>query len=255
MPLIGRRHRWLRQHGEHCVEQVTGTTAVGRGHRVRLPQAETPQSGRVRLTALIIDLVRGEHDRLAGTAQDPRHAFVRVGRSHGRVQHEEHHIGEFDRDLGLVRHRTLQPPQVGLPPAGVHQDEVSPGPIRPVADPVAGHPRHVLHDRLATAEHPVDQRGLTDVGSPDHGHHRQDRLPRRKIRVRIRGEQGEILVVQVVLGQSNSKRLGGVRRHRSRLRAGQLGTSVPTPQRLVTHGPRPLGRLGARSRLRCTIPA
>src|SRR6185437_6073895 len=39
-------------------------------------------------------------------------------------------------------------------------------------DPVPGHAGHVLHDRLAGAENAVDQGGLADVGSADHGQHR-----------------------------------------------------------------------------------
>src|SRR5262249_11177483 len=44
-------------------------------------------------------------------------------------------------------------------------------PVGVVGDPVAGHPGNVLHHRLATAEDPVDQRGLAHVGAADDGHH------------------------------------------------------------------------------------
>ena len=86
------------------------------------------------------------------------------------------------RDLGLGGDALGQPARVGIPAAGVDDGEGAAVPVGVVGDPVAGHPRNVLDDGLATAQDAVDQGGLADVGAPDDGQHgdggdrRTDRL-------------------------------------------------------------------------------
>jgi hypothetical protein len=68
------------------------------------------------------------------------------------------------RGLRLLRDEGLQ---AGLasgsqPPVSI-EGEAAAVPQRVVGDAVAGHPRHVLHDGLAAAQHAVDQRRLADV--------------------------------------------------------------------------------------------
>ena len=74
-----------------------------------------------------------------------------------------------DRDLGLGRDPLGQAAGVGVPAAGVDDGERAAVPVGVVGDPVAGHARHVLDDRLAAADDPVDQRRLADVGPADDG--------------------------------------------------------------------------------------
>ncbi len=64
--LCGRR---LGQRGENGVEHVARAAAVQRGDRVRLPQPEVPEAVGLGLGALVVDLVGGEHDRLASDAR------------------------------------------------------------------------------------------------------------------------------------------------------------------------------------------
>ena len=143
-----------------------------RGDRVRLAQPEVPQPVGLGLGALVVDLVGGQHDRLAGLAQDLHDGLVGVGDADGRVDHEQHRVGEADRDLGLRGDPLGQAAGVGVPAAGVDDGEGAAVPGGVVGDPVAGHAGDVLDDRLAAADDPVDQRRLADVGAADDG---QDR--------------------------------------------------------------------------------
>ena len=136
---------------------------------VRLAQPEVPQPVGLGLGALVVDLVGGEHDRLVRLAQDLDDRLVGVGDPDRRVDHEQHRVGEPDRDLGLGRDPLGQAAGVGVPAAGVDDGEGAAVPVGVVGDPVAGHARHVLDDRLAAADDPVDQRGLADVGAADDG--------------------------------------------------------------------------------------
>ena len=170
-PLEGLLRR-LRQRGQDGVQHVAGAAAVQGGDRVRLAEAEVPQAVRLGLGARVVDLVGRQDDRLLGLAQDADDGLVGVGDADGRVDDEEHGVGEPDRDLGLGADPLGEAPGVGVPAAGVDDGERAAVPDRVVGDPVAGHAGHVLDDRLAAADDPVDQGGLADVGPADDGQHR-----------------------------------------------------------------------------------
>ena len=186
---LGRR---LRQRSEHGVEHVARAAAVQRGDRPRLAEPEVPQAVGLGLGALVVDLVGGQHDRLAGRAQDLDDRLVGVGDADGGVDDEEHRVGQGDRDLGLGRDPLGQAAGVGVPAAGVDDGEGAAVPVGVVGDPVPGHAGDVLDDRLAAADDPVDQRRLADVGPADDGQHRdrsEDLVPVQVVagRVDVRG--------------------------------------------------------------------
>ena len=91
----------LGQRLEDRVEQVAAAPPVQRGDRVRLAEAERPQARGVGLGALVVDLVRGQDDRLARPAQQPDDGLVGVGGADRRVDDEQHGVGGVDGDLGL----------------------------------------------------------------------------------------------------------------------------------------------------------
>ena len=62
--------RRLGQRREDGVEHVAGAATVQGGDRERLAEPEVPQAVGLGLGALVVDLVGGQHDRLAGRAQD-----------------------------------------------------------------------------------------------------------------------------------------------------------------------------------------
>ena len=115
--------RGLRQRGEDGVEHVARAAAVQGRDRPGLAEPEVPQAVGLGLGALVVDLVGGQDDRLAGGAQDADDGLVGVGDPDGGVDHEEHGVGELDRDLGLGADRRGEAAAVGVPAAGVDDRE------------------------------------------------------------------------------------------------------------------------------------
>ena len=97
----------------------------------------------------------------------------------------------------------MDPGGVDLPAAGVDEGEATAGPLGLVGDPVPSHARHVLDDGLATAEDPVDEGRLADVGAADDGDDGQ-----RPIGLVIGPvgstpvQEGEVGVVQLEIGEA-----------------------------------------------------
>ena len=164
--------RRLGQGRQDGVEHVARAAAVHRGDRPRLAESEVPETVGLGLHALVVDLVGGQHDRLAGGAQDLDHGLVGVGDADGGVDDEQHRVGQVDRDLGLGADRLGQAAGVRVPAAGVDDREGAAVPGGVVVDPVTGDAGDVLHDGLAAADDPVDQGGLADVRAADDREHR-----------------------------------------------------------------------------------
>ena len=162
------------QLGQDRIEQIAGAAAVQAADRVRLPQPERPGLGRIGLAALVVDLGHRQDDRTLGPAQRPGHHQVGLGRAGAGVDDEQHQVGGGHRLLGLPRHHRLQSGGIRFPAAGVDQGEPPAAPFGVVGDPVPGHPGDVLHHRFASAEDPVHQGRLADVGPADHGHDGSD---------------------------------------------------------------------------------
>ena len=133
--------RRLRQGGQDRVEHVAGAAAVQRRDRVRLAEAEVPEAVGLRLGALVVDLVRRQDHRAAALAQHLDDRLVGVGDADGRVDHEQHRVGQRDRDLGLGGDPLGQTLGVRVPAAGVDDREGAAVPVRVVGDPVPGHAR------------------------------------------------------------------------------------------------------------------
>ncbi len=164
--------RRVGQRVEHEVEQVTAAAPVQRADRRGLAEPQRPERRDLGFGLGVIDLVGRDHDRLAGPAQHAGHRRVRVGHSHRGVHYEQHRVGGVNRDPGLGRDprgEAFRALHRGFPAAGVHQRERPAVPDGVVGDPVPGHPRGVLHDRLPAAQDPVHQCGLAHVGPADDG--------------------------------------------------------------------------------------
>jgi len=135
---------------------------------------------------------------------------VLVGRggSDHRVDHEQHHVGQVDRDLRLHRDRAVDATRIGLPAAGVDQREATVAPLGLVGHAVAGHARCVLHDGLTASEDAVHERGLADVRASDDRHHGQSRaVVDAVLAERDTGEERGVLVVQLVVGEAGAQGL------------------------------------------------
>ena len=167
----GRQLGHLGQRGQHRVEQIRHAAAVHRADRVRLAEPQRPQRRGVGLGLVAVNLVGGQEDWLAGAQQDPGGGLVGRGGADDGVDHQDHRVGGAHGHRCLLGHQLLQTLGVGLPSPGVLHDEPAAGPQRVVGHPVAGDARDVLHHRFPSAQDPVDQRRLADVGPADHRHH------------------------------------------------------------------------------------
>jgi hypothetical protein len=88
-----------------------------------------------------------------------------------RVDHEQDEVGLLDRDARLVLDPLLDVrARLELEAAGVDEGEAAPIPLRRAVHPVARRPGHVLDDREARADEPVEERALPDVRATDDGH-------------------------------------------------------------------------------------
>src|SRR2546427_1594132 len=96
---------------------------------------------------------------------------VRGVNAGSEFQDEEQHIAIGDRLLPLPTNRSIE--GIGRPryqTAGVHEPEPASVPLRRRKVSVARDPGLRIHDRLAPADDPVEQRRLPDVGPADDGY-------------------------------------------------------------------------------------
>ncbi len=140
---------------------------------MRLPQPQRPQRGGIGFAALGVDLVGRQKHRLAGPLQNPRRRLIARRCAHHRIDDEDDRVGGAHRHRCLLGDQLLQALGVGLPAAGVLNEEPPTSPVRVVGDAVAGDAGNVLHHRFATAEDAVHQSGLADVRPTDDSDNRR----------------------------------------------------------------------------------
>src|SRR5690606_36950899 len=131
-----------------------------------------------------------------------------VGRAHGGVHDEQDGVGQLHSDLGLFGHPQVDPARVDLPAAGVDYGEPATGPLGVVGDPVPGHARDVLDDRLAATQDPVDQARLADVGPADDRDDGAHGLLDLVVGGALRLHEREVLVGELEVLQAGAQRLG-----------------------------------------------
>ena len=115
-----------------------------------------------------------EHER-GGTSAAHRelgHPQVLGGDPLGGVAHDQRHVGPLGRAAGAQRRVVLERlPHLGLAAqaGGVDQHQAAALEVDREVDRVARGPGQRRDDHPLGAGEPVDQRGLADVGAPDHG--------------------------------------------------------------------------------------
>ena len=197
------------QHLHDLVEEVGDAAPVDRRDGVGLTETEVPQGRGLRLLPSVVDLVRDEEDGLLRGAQQPHDGLVGRRRADHRVDDEQHHVGEVDRDLGLRGDGAVDALGIRLPPARVDEGEAAVHPLGLVRHAVTRDTRGVLDDGLAAAEDAVHERRLADVRPPDDRDHRQRRQQLDDLAAGGEpGEQVGVFVVEVVVGQRRAQRLG-----------------------------------------------
>ena len=86
---------------ERDVQQVAHSPAVHGGNRVWFAEAELPEFGGKVFAGLVVDLVDGQHDRLAGGTQHLDDALIGGGHAHLTIDNEYHSIGQGHGNLCL----------------------------------------------------------------------------------------------------------------------------------------------------------
>ena len=139
------------------------------GNRKNLPEAELHELHRLVLQRRVVAFVRGEEHRLAGLPQPGRDLLVEVHHPVLHVRDQDQHIRAADCDIDLRRDAAV--PHIhfarftGKHPeaAGIDQLKTALAPDQRRDHPVAGHPRHFVHDRQPTAHDRVEKRGFADI--------------------------------------------------------------------------------------------
>ena len=170
------------------IEEISGTDAMLRAHRVDGVETERGKLMRCPFPVDVVRLVRDQQDRLAALANQPGNLGIARIRARRRIDHEEDEVRVGDRHLRLVLdgdidHTALR----GLHAAGVDDPKAHSIPIRDRDQAVAGCSGSILHHRPTLAHNAVEEGALPDVRSTDQGHERQAFLSRaiRAIRLSV----------------------------------------------------------------------
>ena len=138
-----------------------------RGNRHRLTQ---PQGKKIAAEAIVIEALRlidHRGDRLTGAPQQATDFFVSGRQAVACIQDQEQVIRLFDRALDLALHQGVDAQLITADSAGVnHHIRLRPKPANAVLA-VAGKSRAVRNQRVARSSQPIEQCGLTDVGTTD----------------------------------------------------------------------------------------
>ena len=170
-PLLFRLdHFHLRQ---RRIQQIVNPCAVFRRngkHR----HAQGMKAGDIRFLRARIHFVGGNHERLAGGAQQPRQLLVERRDARVRVDHQHQHRGVFNRHARLSQNFARdQRLVVRHHPAGVHNFQRTPAPFGFAIDAIAGDARLIGDDGAARPGEPVIKRGFAHIGAPHNYQRRQ----------------------------------------------------------------------------------
>ena len=161
----------LGQGRDDLVEQVSRTVAVRGRKRAGLAETEGVEVPDGLLVGGVVDLVGHEEGGLLGAAQDARDRLVLLGDAGGGVDHEDDGVRLLAGGLGLLADASSEGVVglAGLDAAGVHQREVDAVPVGVVVAAVACDAARLVDDGVLLLGDAVDERGLADVGTADHG--------------------------------------------------------------------------------------
>ncbi len=109
-------------------------------------------------------LVRHEDHRLAGAAQDRPEDLVQRHDALARIDHEQHHVGLCDGQLGLMAHARLKA-LVGdvLKTGGVDEIEIQVAKATGRKLSIPGHAGPIVDDGQPTPGQAIEKRRLPDV--------------------------------------------------------------------------------------------
>ena len=145
------------------------------GNRMGLPQTQAPELAghRQALLGRLALVHRQQHRHLLG-AQPIGDPLVCGGEPLLAIDDHHGHGGLRQGQVGLLANlRQKLTVVVEHQTAGVHHHEGAIPPKALLVGAIAGHPRLVMHDRLAAAAESVDQGGLAHVGAANDGDDRK----------------------------------------------------------------------------------
>ncbi len=169
--LAGRFRKWAEARIQFR-EQFPEVAAVGCGHGDSGAESESREVPRDMIEVLVVGLVENEADLLGGLAELLGDDLIDRGEAFAGIDEEKDEIGGVHRDLRLGAHR-LGEVLIGHRANATRVDQVAGngGEGAGGGDPVAGHPRLVVHDRDGASGQTVEEGRLADVGAAHQGHH------------------------------------------------------------------------------------
>jgi len=169
--------RGLRQMGDDRIQQVAHTDAVQRRDGVGIAQSQLVELDRGILDRARLGLIYGQEDRPLGAPDEVGHLVVSGGDPGLPVDHEDDDVGLFDGQfrllLGRLRDLGRRGPLdllLAQEPAGIHDVERDPAPVRLGIDPVPCRPGEILDDGAALPDQAVEKSRLTGVRPADNRH-------------------------------------------------------------------------------------
>jgi DNA-binding protein HU-beta len=219
--LVGRRRR--RQTALDLVEQFAHAASVlgadlHDGIEAQPVEFEGPGD-----RPLVVGLVDGQHDRLAGAAHRLGNLLVARHEPFPAVHHEDHEVGRGQGALTGFDDQLVQWVLAAAEHApGVGKQEAAIGHWHRVTHGIPSGAGHGRHNRPPGSRHPVEQRGLADIGPADEydcgqraGHGRSSVRAIRRIFAcrRPRGTRGVVVVDSVSDSIYDSYLAGRSRNH------------------------------------------
>ena len=159
--LVGR----LGHVGEQVIQQLGDPDSMFGRQRIELVLSQAIEIGDERIGFRRIDLVDHKKDGFVCPAQRPHDFFIRRGESCPGIEDEDQNIRLGNGELGLLPDQ-IQHALVGrgIKSSGIDQAKlpITIGAVGIVA--ISGHARHIVDDRRARAENPLNRVDLPTLG-------------------------------------------------------------------------------------------
>ena len=154
---------------QRSLKHLADTAAMGTGNRQGLTQAHGAELSPRKVRVNIVDLVDYQKAALVALAQMLANHLIASGHPGTGIDQEQHHIGFFNGQQGLLGHLFIDAFLVAGDTTGIHQNVAAPFPLGLAILTVTGQPRQIANDRIAAASQTVEQGRLANVGAADQG--------------------------------------------------------------------------------------
>src|SRR5216683_8285240 len=157
-----------RQYLEDGVQQVIQATGILSGDREHLADSKTMKLVGEALLLLGVNFVDGEEERLAGADELASQFDIRRRHFRAAVHHHDDSIGFYQSDLRLAENLCRDEVFIfGENSPRIHDAEMASAPFRLAIETVARDAGFVANNGATRAYQAIEERGFTDVGTPD----------------------------------------------------------------------------------------